>query len=226
MIVPIRKQHTQDGEPAVFMVPAVAITTTQGKRLIPNPSGNEVCTYDSLEAAKQAIERAGFDFEYEGQRAVAGFSRLSGDHRSQLIQALILQLDDREPTVITQAATALGGFMDSIAMKPLIQLLGHMDPNVRKAASETLGKLGAVTLPELKHTFLEATGANDKTAPHIRVSVLIAYQAMLTYYPETLNDILPHLVRATRDENWLVRAQAALTACKVAELTTPVAGKS
>src|SRR5947209_2495265 len=71
-IVHIKKVSQQrtapDGSPQDgYAVPCMSIATPAGRRLMPNPIGQEAQVFDTLEEAVEAIRRAGFDYVFEGR---------------------------------------------------------------------------------------------------------------------------------------------------------------
>lgn len=201
-----------------FVVPAVSIMTQQGKKLIPNPAGNEVYVFDSLEDAEATVRRAGFDYIFEGRKTYtvgrqAGPSQVvvhPADPLRASVMILMERLRDREPTVISNAAFALGELNASEAIQPLCDILGHDDPTIRKSVAEALAKLGPKALVPLRRTWQDYRQSKQKDAPYVRLTIMATYTLMfqLGYLP--VDDTLPQILEGLQDESWLVRAQAAL----------------
>lgn len=229
--IPIKKikKRGPEGEPQTFYaVPSMAIATPQGRILIPNPSGNEAGLFATLEEAEEAIRRAGFDYEFEGQKTYAfsqpatspqKVSKASGNPLEQAIPLLIQHLKDRESSVVANAVFALGAIRAYIALDALTAILGHDDPTVRKNLAEAMARLGASALPKLIEAFNQARTSTGKQAPYIRLTVLSAFLEMLeqgigTHYSP---QFLPLTVEALTDESWLVRSQAALVLGRTAQ---------
>jgi HEAT repeats len=225
MQVPIRKQ--QQGEDTVFVVPAVAIAIAGGdKKLIPNPAGNEVCAYPTLEAARAAVERAGFDAIYDGVTTVNMGQmarqkaqpphirppRLTHTLTDQLRQKLLALLTDREPQVVVAAVQALASWQYIPAVSELCRQLGHNDPTVRKEVATALARLNPHSIPALKEAYRVATGSIEAHAPYIRAAVLLSFQAMLQDNPQEHVDLIPTVLMGLTDDHWMVRSQAATTA--------------
>ena len=224
----IKRKTIQKPEGAieVFAVPAVAITSAQGKILIPNPAGNEACVFQTLEEAEQAVQRAGFDYIYEGKKTYAltknrDASRISPSEASPLesaIPILLERLKDREPTVIANTAFALGELRALEATHALSDLLGHEDFAVRKEVAEAYAKLGRNALSVLINAFNQARRRPEKNASHARLTIMTAYLEMVQTHRDLIPDLLPQAVEALNDESWLVRAQAALVVGHAARL--------
>ncbi len=200
-----------------FAVPAMSITTPKGKKLIPNPHGQEPCLFGTLEEAEDAIRRAGFDFSYEGKTTVTldstsriGTTAISQNPMRAAIPLLIDRLRDKEPAVVANAAFALGELAATEAIPDLAAILGHEDGNVRKHVAEALGKLAQAAIPELRKAYANSKNDRDKNAPYVRLTIMLAYQELAHRYAEALPSILPDALEALQDESWLVRAQAAL----------------
>jgi hypothetical protein len=232
MQVPINKQ-TQGGH-EVYLVPGVAIALMGGeKKLIPNPAGNETCLYTTLEDAKAAIERAGFDAVYDGVTTVnmgqmarqkaQGLRppRLTNTLHDQMKQKLLGLLTDREPQVVIAAVQALANWQYAPAIDPLCKQLGHSDPTVRREVAEALAALAPNSLPALKATYHSAVSSIEAHAPYVRAAVLASLQHLLeankglAANPQDATELLPMLVQGLADDHWLVRAQAATTAAFV-----------
>jgi hypothetical protein len=215
----------QAGYKEVFTVPAVAITTGQGRKLIPNPHGTETVAFNSLEEAEEAVRRAGFDYIFEGKKTYtmpppAASGRAPGASLSVVssgtvswqdaVTLLIERLQDREPSVIAHAAFALGELQATQAVRALILHLGHEDSGVRKEVSEALAKLGEPALPHLRAAYTEARTSREKNASYVRLSVINSYLQLTYTHRELLERVLPQVIDALSDESWLVRSQAAL----------------
>lgn len=231
--IPIKKIQKRDpvtGELKEFYaVPSVAIATPQGRKLIPNPSGNEANLFASLEEAEEAIRRAGFDYEFEGKKTYTlnqpqpggpAVIRHSGSPLEQAGPLLQLLLREREASVVANAAYALGSLRAYAAIEPLADHLGHDDPSVRKAVAEALAKFGMAALPKLRQVFEQARSSNHKNAPYIRLTVMLSFLEMLELgFASTLSDqFLPLAVLALEDESWLVKSQAALVVGRTAQM--------
>jgi hypothetical protein len=218
----IKKQTIRRGDvpQEVFAVSAVALTTTQGKKLIPNPAGTETCVFTTFEEAEEAVRRAGFDYIYEGQKYyIAQVTKVEPPRQTvyqgpasilDAIPTLMERLQDREPAAVANAAYALGELGAAQAVKPLMTLLGHEDGSVRKEVAEALAKLGDHAIALLRTAFYEARRSREKNANHIRLTVVNTYLEMTHSRRELLVEVLPQLVEALSDESWLVRSQAAL----------------
>ena len=225
MQVPIRKQP--QGEHTVFVVPAVAIVVAGGdKKLIPNPAGNEVCTYPTLEEARAAVERAGFDAIYDGvttinmgqltrqkaQPPALRPPRLTHTLTEQLRQKLLALLTDREPPVVIAAVQALASWQYTPAVAELCKQLGNNDPTVRKEVALALARLVPHSIPPLKEAYRLATGSIEAHAPYIRAAVLLSFQIMLQDNAQEHTDLIPTVLMGLTDDHWMVRSQAANTA--------------
>lgn len=230
--IPVKKiqKPTANGKAETwFAVPAMAIATPQGRLLIPNPAGGEAQLFATLEEAEEAIRRAGFDYEFEGKQFYAfqasGVSSplpvgKPGAHpMEQALPLLIEHLNDRESSVVANAAYALGHLKNSMALAPLIQILGHDDPTVRKNVAEALARLGPGTLTHLSTAFEQARTQNGKQAPYIRLTVLTVFLEMVEQGQASTCSAhyLPLAVTALQDDSWLVRSQAAFLIGRTAQ---------
>ena len=220
----IRKRQHNGEQQEFYAVPSVAIATPQGRKLIPNPAGNEAGLFPTLEEAEDAIRRAGFDYEFEGKKTQL-YSAVSTSHASKsskkttsgqnpmdaAVPLLIAHLRDREGGVVANAVFALGAIRAYPALDQLIEILGHDDPTVRKNLAEAIARLGGSALPRLKDAFEQAQKSTHKNAPYIRLTVLSTFLEFLDQGQGVLysDHFLPLAVSALEDESWLVRAQAA-----------------
>lgn len=231
--IPIKKiqKRSASGQAETwFAVPAMAISSPQGRLLIPNPAGAEAQLFATLEEAEEAVRRAGFDYEFEGKQVFA-FQSAGGAGKStavirpgtppleQAIPLLIEHLKDRESSVVANAAYALGTLRAGAALEPLSQILGHDDPTVRKNVAEAMGRLGPVALTHLSMAFEKARTNPGKQAPYIRLTVLSAFLEMVEQgqVGTCSGHYLPLAVTALQDDSWLVRSQAALLMGKTAQ---------
>lgn len=233
----IKKIQHLDGENGLreqFAVPSMAISTPQGKKLIPNPAGTEASLFDSLGEAEAAIRQAGFDYVFEGRKtytlkstqrtsvqADSASITAGGQVLDDAIPVLISRLHDREPSVVSNAVYALGALRAHAALDALSEILGHDDPTVRKHVAEAMARMGRLALPHLLDAYREAQGSAAKNAPYIRLTVVQAFLE-LTHIPGAstalLAPCLPHAISALNDDNWLVRGQAALVIGRIAEV--------
>jgi hypothetical protein len=227
----IKKQRIQrpEGPVEVYAVPAVALMSGQKKILIPNPAGSEACVYPTLEEAEEAVMRAGFDYVFEGKKTYA-LGRKTGkasatqqpeDILESAVPLLIERLQDREPSVLSNTAFALGELRAAEAAEAMVHLLGHEEGGVRKEVAEALAKLGQVSIPILRKAFSDAQRSYDKHATHVRLTVITAYLAMTHSHRELLEEVMPQVIEALKDESWLVRAQAALVVGQSAQYLRP-----
>lgn len=226
----IQKRDAASGEAReLYAVPSVSIATPQGRKLIPNPSGNEANLFNSLEEAEEAIRRAGFDYEFEGKKTyLLGQSspspsstiRYSASPMEQAVPLLLTMLQAREPSVIANAAYALGTLKAFGAIDALAEHLGHDDPSVRKTVAEALAKFGIASLPRLHDAYDKACASNHKNAPYIRLTIMLCFLEMLDLgLGLSLRDqFLPLAVVALQDESWLVKSQAAMVIGRTAQM--------
>lgn len=225
----IKKRNAAGEVQAFFAVPSMALSTPQGRILIPNPSGAEAALFSTLEEAEEAVRRAGFDYEFEGQTtyafnqptATGGKTSLpvASNPLDQAIPLLVKHLKDRESGVVANAVFALGAVRAYAALDELVGILGHDDPNVRKNLAEALARLGSGALPKLIAAFEQARVSTGKQAPYIRLTVLNTFMEMLEQGlgASYSNQFLPLAVGALEDDSWLVRAQAALVIGRTAQ---------
>jgi hypothetical protein len=206
MIVPIKRQvlQTADGPKTVFSVPAIALNTGAGKRLIPNPAGTEAMHFPTLEEAEAMIRRAGFESSFEGRT-----SHPVPTSGGALVPLLLERLQDREPVVVANTIIALGNLNVRHALEPIAALMGHEDAGVRKQVVEYLAKQGKDALPLLKRAFHGSVAGDGRV---LRLTVMQTYLELASRSPELHPELLKETVDALNDENWLVRAQAALVA--------------
>lgn len=225
-LIPLKKvTRTQNGASKDFYtVPAVVITTAQGKKLIPNPSGTETATFQTKEEAIEAIRRAGLDYTFEGvpystskqtstTQNTTPLSELPLDATSEAlsraIPILTQRLMDRESSVVAQSAFALGELQAQSAIEALIRLLGHEENQVRKEAAEALAKMGGPAIQPLLSAFRQAKSSSENNAIYIRLSVMTAYQYLIQSHRELLCLVIAQAVEALEDASWIVRSQAA-----------------
>jgi hypothetical protein len=238
-VIKIRRhdQPQPDGTTvAHYIVPALALQVGGGKRLIPNPNGQESCAFPSLEAAEDAVRRAGFDAEYEGRTLrhnpyAPPPAAPATDPFACLQDAgpiLLKRLQDREPSVIANAAFSLGRLSVSAAIDPLIGVLGHDDANVRKQATDALVRLGEATVPALRRAYDKVRGLPDNRSALIRLSIMSTWLEMARQNRrDWLIPVLPLIMEALQDEHWLVRGQAVLLVGNLIEpeeWSTPLGG--
>lgn len=221
----LTRSNTTTGETTEkFALPAVALETPQGKKLIPNPAGKETCLFDSLEEAEQAARLGGFDYEYDGKTthnydAYKKAPKVStGNPFDDSVPLLIERLGDEKSTVVANAAYALGQIRSEDAIPALCEHLGHDDSNIRKNVAEALANLGFPAIQPLRQKWEEAQHSKSKDAPYVRLTIMTAFLELINSHREFTGTILPMAVEGLEDENWLVRAQAALVLGNAAKL--------
>lgn len=224
-VIPIKKIQKLDPESGTFLdvyaVPSMAITTPQGKMLIPNPSGKEAALFQTLKEAGEAVRRAGFDYEFEGKKTYVYNEPSANSQKTAVakgakpleaaIPILIGHLKDREATVVANAVYALGTIRAYVALETMTDILGHDDPGVRKNVAEAMARIGTSALASLRAAFEKAQASTHKNAPYIRLTVISAFVEMLEQPNGHVlaEQFLPMAVSALTDESWLVRSQAA-----------------
>ncbi len=207
-----------------FLLPAVAISTPQGKKLIPNPAGQEACIFDTLEEAEHAARMGGFDYQFEGKTThmmEAPMKSASGHTPRALrdvIPLLIERLQDKEGSVVANAALALGEIAAEDAIVPLCQILGHEDNVIRKSVAGALANIGMPAIPHLQDEWEMARKDTSKQAPYVRLTIMMTYVAMGEQQQGLPISVLPITSEGLEDESWLVRAQAALAIAHLAGL--------
>lgn len=247
MFIPIKQQlsptKTADGKQlSLFVIPVMVLQTPQGTRSIPNPHGQEVEAFVSLEAAITAIEQAGFDAEFEGrhvrlqdasntQNSLAAkpatkplspkrqAEQLVNDGLKSAIPLLIVRLKDTEAFTLVPSIRALGILKPKEAIPPLLNLLGHDNPDVREAVSIALSQFGSSIVGDLMSTYakLLAEGKGD-TAYRKRLDILNTYHELVKRNTSTiLAGVMSQLLQALQDDQWLVRSAAAQVCATVAQ---------
>lgn len=129
------------------------------------------------------------------QRKAAYILATTGDSRA-LVQ-LIITLDDEDPLVRAEVASALGNFRDSRAMGPLLKAMQDKEASVRASAALSLGNF-----QDSKITDALLMGLEDREAL-VRRSAIRA----LAYHPEEY--VKPALTLATHDPDEGARQMAA-----------------
>jgi bilin biosynthesis protein len=115
---------------------------------------------------ENAIKSDSIDVRCAAVGAIAHLAQDKGDERSY--QLLIATLSDKEASVRTEAAAALGKLTYPPAVPPLIHALSDPDGEVRRTAAISLGKLGdRSAIPPLQ------LALNDESEP-VRVLAKIA----------------------------------------------------
>jgi bilin biosynthesis protein len=224
-VIHIRHQGLLDGDPS-FLVSAVSLQSPGGgKKLIPHPFGQEVATFKSLQDAVEAIHRAGYDAECDGlsyhknpnaprQSSTPSRGGKNGsfeDVIDRVLPDLKNQLKDKSPGVVANAAYVLGEIGSEDAIIALMDCFHHDDASIRKNASDAVAKIGKPAIKALRHGLKDGQWL-------VRHTSLLAVVELAGRSPELLANCLPDVVPLLKDENWLVRSQAALVFGEVAKL--------
>lgn len=224
-VIHIRHQGILDGQPT-FLVSAVSLQTPQGlKKLIPHPFGQEAASFTSLQEAVDAIHRAGYDAECDGMtysKSKTGNLKTNStgriskgasleDFLTRVIPDLKAQLQDKSPGVVSSAAFALGEIGTEEAIAALIDCFSHEDATSRKNASEALAKIGKPALKALRQSLHHGHWL-------VRHTGLTALCELAGRQPVLLSSCLEEVIPLLKDENWLVRSQAAQVFAEVARI--------
>lgn len=220
-VISIKKRNSQNG--IVYAVTAMGLQGAGNKRLIPHPLGLEAATFDALEDAIQAAHQAGYDAECEGDfypKALAGGSHAINKSQpknvtidkllSAALPELKKQLLDKSPGVVASAAFALGEIADESAITALMGCFGQEDANIRKMAAEAVAKMGQAAVKPLVKALAD-------THWLIKHSACISVIAISNRQPELIPELLPAVLTLLKDDNWLVRSQAAQVFADVAK---------
>jgi HEAT repeat protein len=219
----------------------MVLQTPNGNRSIPNPHGQEVEAFPTLEAAITAIEQAGFDAEFEGRHvrlnAEAGFTPTQSKtpikaltpklQAEQLVQEglksaiplLIARLKDIEAFTLVPSVKALGVLQAKEAIPAMLNLLGHDSPDVREAVSVALSQFGGGIVADLMRTYakLLAEGKGEN-AYRKRLDILNTYHELVKRNNSSvLAGVMSQLLQALSDDQWLLRSAAAHVMATVAQ---------
>lgn len=209
-----RKISPDDPESVEFVVSAVGLRDKSGQeRLIPHPFGNRSTVFGSLEQTIQAIHRAGYSAEIEGQlyslpsqKAMTVPKRLkptqSATFFDTVTPTLIQLLSDATPSVVASAAFALGELKTPLAIEPLLDCFSHEDSTVRKHVSEAMAKIGAPAVESVRRALSDKNYLVRLTAITTIGEFLIRARPLGT---QLLEDAKPLLM----DSNWIVKSQTA-----------------
>lgn len=218
------------GQPKlVFQFPAMALETPTGVQLVPNPNGRQAASFDTLEAALQAVHRAGFDAIWQGRTypyrqprdgnpssiplPTARLADPIDQAAAELVAPLLDRLRDKEVPVLTAALETLGQLQAPELLDHIEPLIEHESPEVRQSLAQALSLLGepARQWVHLRyHQTLE--GKQRPDVYRIRLMLVTVYTEMAkATAPTFLLPAMDQLREAMADPHWLVRAQAAQT---------------
>lgn len=224
------KKLKQEGTSDTFTTPAVGLKGPKGSnKSIPHPFGQEMASFLSIQEAIEAVHRAGYDAEFEGtiypkpfQENTKGFHHhtLSSSKKAGSLEEILLsvvpelksQLSDKAPGVVASATQALGEIAAEEAIVSVIRCFHHDDAQVRKSAAESLAKMGKTIVRPLKQCFADSQWLTRHTA-------LLSTIEVANRDPDLLAELLPEVAPLLKDDNWLVRSQAANVFAEVARLT-------
>jgi HEAT repeat protein len=246
VFIPIKQQlaptKTTDGKNiSLFVIPVMVLQTPQGNKSIPNPHGQEVEAFPSLEAAIIAIEQAGFDAEFEGRHvrfnAEASLNaqqpktptkaltpklqaeQLVQEGLKSAIPLLISRLKDVEAFTLVPSVRALGVLQAKEAIPAMLNLLGHDSPDVREAVSVALSQFGSGIVPDLMALYAKLlTESKGENAYRKRLDILNTYHELVKRNPTNiLAGVMSQLLQALNDDQWLLRSAAAHVMATVAQ---------
>jgi hypothetical protein len=245
MFIPIKQQlaptQTPEGKSiSLFVIPVMVLQTPQGNKSIPNPHGQEVAAFPTLEAAISAIEKAGFDAEFEGrhvrlnaeiglnaqkQTPVKALSpklqaeQLVQEGLKSAIPLLIARLKDTEAFTLVPSVKALGVLQAKEAIPAILNLLGHDSPDVREAVSVALSQFGSGIVADLMKTYAKLLSeSKGEFAYRKRLDILNTYHELVKRNNSSvLAGVMSQLLQALTDEQWLLRSAAAQVLVTVAQ---------
>ncbi|MCA9807707.1 MAG: hypothetical protein KC476_07100 [Cyanobacteria bacterium HKST-UBA06] len=115
------KKHPKPDNPegVAYVVPAVGIRGKTTDKLIPHPFGNCSAEFSTLQDTIEAVHRAGYALEVDGQlyplpdqkpvfRSVKPAAGRPATLFDTMVPVLVRMLDDNSPNVVSSAAYALG----------------------------------------------------------------------------------------------------------------------
>ncbi|MHC4284508.1 MAG: HEAT repeat domain-containing protein [Planctomycetota bacterium] len=163
-------------------------------------TAEQLCDQEAIEPLREALD----DRDSIVREAAAKTLGVLKDIES--VPHLMDMLDDKSNDVKKAAATALGDINDLKAAQPLLNAMANSSPSVGEAAATALAKIDFETLK----------GALRHENPTIRKSASqtmrrLKYQPSLKYLVEDyISDVDSH-IESLRDQNWLIRHNAATT---------------
>jgi hypothetical protein len=239
VFIPIKQQlsstKTADGKSiSLFVIPVMVLQTPNGNKSIPNPHGQEVEAFPTLEAAIAAIEQAGFDAEFEGRHVrlntETGFNtqkqtqsptkaltpklqaeQLVQEGLKSAIPLLINRLKDAEAFTLVPSVKALGVLQAKEAVPAILGLLGHDSPDVREAVSVALSQFGSGVVADLMKTYAKLLSeSKGEFAYRKRLDILNTYHELVKRNNSSvLAGVMSQILQALGDEQWLLRSAAA-----------------
>ncbi|MCA9799975.1 MAG: HEAT repeat domain-containing protein [Cyanobacteria bacterium HKST-UBA04] len=209
------KKHPRPDNPegVAYVVPAVGIRGKTTDKLIPHPFGNCSAEFSTLQDTIEAVHRAGYALEVDGQlyplpdqkpvfRSVKPAAGRPATLFDTMVPVLVRMLDDNSPNVVSSAAYALGELKSTEALEPLFHCFAHEDGTVRKHVSEAMAKLGGQAEGAVRRALADKNYLVRLTAV-ATVAELVARDRALGL--KLLEEARPLLA----DDNWIVRSQMA-----------------
>ena len=213
-LIPIKKTKiTRDGkEIEAFMVSAIPMQKPDGTvKKIPHPQGYDTIIFKTMEKAIEAIDLAGFGYTTDDKQVPASEIKMGvTPDLSLAIEPLLEMLKDPNPGAVASAAYALGELKTDRAIKPLIEIIGVDDHNIRKNATIALAKIGDPAIRGLLNALEDDNWVT-------RNSASIAFGELVNYSRGNVLKAIQPLTKRLKDNNWIVKSSAATSLGKIAE---------
>lgn len=212
--IAIKKEINDEKE--IFTVTAIPLKNTNNAivQKIPHPLGSDVLTYDSLEAAKDAVTLAGFSYILpDGKKGSKTLVKKTLAKDSNTYEQLVFdtvkdKINSTNSNVSAAAILALSEFPTEETFEILFDKIGEENDLIRKNAISGICRYGKL----LQNKIIKSLKSSNWVTRNSALTCILNISE--TGSAELENYINP-LCETCNDTNTIVQANAILTLAKV-----------
>lgn len=195
-----------------YIVPALAFQRKDNPnpKKIPHPLGKDYIVFDTLEEAKEAVEKSGFSWTIP-ESINQQFIEKKVYHTSYddvILDALIQLANDLSPTVAASAIFALGEIGHIKTLDLLIDKIGEDNEIIRTNATDAIVKYGIKSFNKLLNALEDENWVK-------RNSAVICLGKLTDNTDIDIQKMVVPLFKRLKDPNNIVKSSTALTLGKV-----------
>ena len=167
---------------------------------IPHPLGGSVLEFDTLEEAKNAIERAGFcAILPDGAKVVEKSMKISSTNYEEMIYSSLIDLvNDSNPNIVANTISALSETNRPDCIDIFIDKMGEDNENIRNNSIDALIKYGHIAIKDI-------IKALDDTNWVRKNSAIICLQKLHENDIVSIDEIIHPLLKTLEDNNPIVK---------------------
>ncbi|MBD5401218.1 hypothetical protein HDR58_00230 [bacterium] len=209
------KQEEQNGE-LVFLVNAILLKNKNKTvvQKIPHPLGTDMLSYKTLDEAKNAISRAGFDYilpdgkKVRSEKVKPVQTIDNALHEDNIYNAIRSKISSSSSRVAASAVLAISEFPTEETFDILFEIIGEENETLRKNAISGICRYGKI----LQDRIITALSSDNWIT---RNSALYCISNLTEDSDIKWEKYIPALIKATDDTNPIVQSNAITTLASV-----------